>query len=90
MSQSMQKILQKQGFTFHLARKVVEGQVQQDRVILKLDNGETREADVALVAIGRRPYFQGLGLKEVGVEQDRQGGSLLTPAFAPPSLPFSL
>ena len=36
-------------------------------------DGETMEADVVLVAIGRRPYTEGLGLKEAGVALDERG-----------------
>ena len=34
---------------------------------------ETLEADVVLVAVGRRPYTEGLGLEAVGVALDEQG-----------------
>ena len=36
-------------------------------------DAETIEADIVLVAIGRRPYTEGLGLEEVGVKRDKRG-----------------
>ncbi len=71
-----QRVFTKQGFTFHLDTRVTgvekkDGQVvvtaQKDGQAFKL------KGDVLLVAIGRRPYAEGLGLGEVGVERDSQG-----------------
>ena len=71
-----QRVFTKQGFTFHLDTRVTgvekkDGQVvvtaQKDGEIFKL------KGDVLLVAIGRRPYADGLGLGEAGVELDPQG-----------------
>lgn len=74
-----QRILGKQGFSFRLSSKV-SGLDNQGR-ILKVaiepaddpSSAETLEADVVLVAIGRRPYTEGLGLVEAGVELDERG-----------------
>jgi dihydrolipoamide dehydrogenase len=41
-------------------------------VTVKSDEGEkTLEAEQAMLAIGFKPYTEGLGLEEVGVETDR-------------------
>jgi dihydrolipoamide dehydrogenase len=73
-----QRILQKQGMTFHLSQKVTA--IDQSGPALKVSiepaaggPAETIEADVVLVAIGRRPYTAGLGLAEAGVALDERG-----------------
>ncbi|ADU11942.1 dihydrolipoyl dehydrogenase [Asticcacaulis excentricus] len=73
-----QKILSKQGFTFKLGTKVTAAKTGANGVTLSLEaakggNPETLEADVVLVAIGRRPFTQGLGLESVGITTDQRG-----------------
>ena len=43
---------------------------------------ETLEADIVLVAIGRVPYTDGLGLEDVGVKKDNRGRVMVDPHFA--------
>jgi len=81
ISKNIQHILQKQGFSFHLGTKVTAGKVEKDKVILTLEKGETVFGDVVLVAIGRRPYFKGLGLEALGIQQDKQGRVLIDQNF---------
>jgi dihydrolipoamide dehydrogenase len=74
----MQRVLQKQGFTFRLGTKVVSAKSSDKGVSLRVapakgGDGEDISCDVALVAIGRVPYTFGLGLKEAGVEMDERG-----------------
>jgi dihydrolipoamide dehydrogenase len=78
LSRNLQRVLTKQGFTFRLGTKVVAAKRGADGVALTLEpaQGGTREelkADVALVAIGRRPYTEGLGLEAAGVAIDNKG-----------------
>lgn len=72
-----QKILQKQGFKFLLQTKVVGADITEKGVTVKLESAHHAEkslsADVVLVAVGRRAYTDGLGLKELGIEVDRAG-----------------
>jgi len=76
VSRQMQRILAKQGLDFKLSTKVTAAKTGKDGVTLSMEpvkggKPETLKADVVLVAIGRRPYTEGLGLKEAGVEIDR-------------------
>lgn len=71
------KILAKQGIKFKLGTKVTKGDDSGD--IVKLDveaakggKQETLEAEVVLCAIGRRPYHEGLGLENIGIEVDER------------------
>jgi dihydrolipoamide dehydrogenase len=73
----MQRVLGKQGLTFRLSTKVVGAKAAKKGVALTLEPAaggaqETLEADVVLVAIGRRPYTEGLGLEGAGVELDER------------------
>ena len=77
IAKQSQKILSKPGMKFKLNTKVVKGDASGD--IVKLDveaakggKAETLEAEVCLVAIGRRPYTTGLGLEKVGLELDER------------------
>tara|TARA_R110000868_G_scaffold279564_5_gene539633 strand:- start:1298 stop:2716 length:1419 start_codon:yes stop_codon:yes gene_type:complete len=74
----MQRILEKQGLKFKLGHKVTEAKAGKDGVSLTVEpakggDAETIKADVVLVAIGRRPYIDGLGLKEAGVKVSDRG-----------------
>ncbi|KAB5542646.1 hypothetical protein GE09DRAFT_1135971 [Coniochaeta sp. 2T2.1] len=78
IAKSIQKILKKQGLIFKTQTKVISGDASGDKVKLAVDSAkggkeETLEADVVLVAIGRRPFTGGLGLEKVGVELDERG-----------------
>lgn len=72
ISAAAEKILKQQGMTFHLGAKVVKGDGAK-LTIEKEGKETTLEADVVLVAIGRRPYAEGLGLDTIGVERNKQG-----------------
>ncbi len=76
VSKQMQRILAKQGLEFKLSSKVTAAKTGKDGVTLSMEpvkggKPETLRAEVVLVAIGRRPYTEGLGLMEAGVEMDR-------------------
>ena len=71
-----QRLLEKQGVTFMLGSKVskVENSGKAARVTVEPSAGgdaSTLDADVVLVAIGRRPYTEGLGLEALGVVLER-------------------
>ena len=78
IARQFQRMLTKQGFTFHLSTKVT-GIEKTDKglkaSIEPAKGGEASaiDADVALVAIGRKPFTEGLGLEVVGVETDERG-----------------
>ncbi len=75
IAKNLQRLLQKQGFAFKLGTKVVGAKAGNADVALALEpaQGGAREelnADVVLVAVGRRPYTDGLGLDGAGVALD--------------------
>ncbi len=72
------KIFAKQGLDFKLSSKVTGAKTSAKGVELTVEpaNGgdaETIKADVVLMAIGRKPYSEGLGLDKVGVELTERG-----------------
>ncbi|HTO78248.1 MAG TPA: dihydrolipoyl dehydrogenase [Methylocystis sp.] len=76
IAQRFHKILEKQGFAFRLKTKVTSVARQEDGVNVSyatLDgSGEgTITADAVLIATGRIPYSEGLGLEEAGVALER-------------------
>ena len=78
IAKQFERTLGRQGVKFRLGTKVVGARRGNDGVTLTLDpakGGEPEEmqADVVLVAIGRRPYTAGLGLDQVGVALDERG-----------------
>ncbi len=78
VSKQFQRILQKQGMTFKLGTKVTGVDASGERLKVSVEpakggESEVIEGDVVLVAIGRRPYTEGLGLETVGLEPDRRG-----------------
>jgi dihydrolipoamide dehydrogenase len=73
----LQRLLQRQGFKFKLSTKVTAATKTDAGVTLTLEPAqggasETLETDVVLLSIGRRPYTEGLGLAEAGVELDER------------------
>jgi dihydrolipoamide dehydrogenase len=78
VAKNFQRILEKQGLAFRLGTKVTGAEMLKTKIRLSMEptkggDGESLDADVVLVAIGRRPYTQGLGLAEAGVAVDRRG-----------------
>jgi dihydrolipoamide dehydrogenase len=79
VARQFQRMAQKQGIEFRLSTKVT-GIEKQDDGSLKakiepVAGGEAEfvEADAALVAIGRKPFTEGLGLENAGVALDERG-----------------
>ncbi len=73
-----QRILTKQGLQFRLSSKVTGAEPTKTGVKVTYEptqGGEAEEAkaDAVLVAIGRKPYTEGVGLEEIGVETDGKG-----------------
>ena len=74
----MTRTLKKQGVKFMLKSKVTAAKAGKSDVTLDVEprdggKAEKIKADVVLVAIGRRPYSEGLGLEKAGVETDARG-----------------
>ena len=82
-----QRLLEKQGIAFKLGSKVTGVDASGATLKAKVEPAkggaaETIEADVVLVAIGRVPYTEGLGLDEAGVKKDNRGRVIVDAHFA--------
>ena len=78
VSLALQKSLAKQGMAFRLGVKVTGASARASSVELSFEPvkggaAETLSADYVLLAIGRRPYTEGLGLESVGITPDKRG-----------------
>ena len=76
VSKQFQRMLQKQGMVFKLSSKVTGVEKTKKGATVTFEpvkggDAETLEADVVLVATGRKPFTEGLGLEELGVEMER-------------------
>ena len=84
VAKTARKILEKQGLRFMLSTKVSSAQVTKTRATLSLDGpeGQTElSVDRVLVAVGRGPFTDGLGLEEVGLQQDERGRVSVNQSF---------
>ena len=87
VAKQCQRLFERQGITFKLASKLVavdgSGKKLQAKVEPVADGAaETLEADVVLVAIGRVPYTDGLGLEALGIKRDNRGRVIVDEHFA--------
>jgi dihydrolipoamide dehydrogenase len=78
VAKDAERIFKKQGLTFKLGTKVTG--VEKTKTKLKVNiepakggEAEALDADVVIVAIGRKPYTEGLGLETVGGKTDKRG-----------------
>jgi dihydrolipoamide dehydrogenase len=77
-AKTLQRSLAKQGIVFKLSSKVIGAKASAKQVELTVEPvgggaAETLTADYVLLAIGRRPYTEGLGLESVGITPDKRG-----------------
>lgn len=85
MAKLLQRALEKQGLTFKLSTTVTESATTADGVTVTISGkgAQSQETcDVLLVAVGRRPYTDGLGLDEVRIDRDNRGRIVVDQHFA--------
>jgi dihydrolipoamide dehydrogenase len=88
---AIQRLLTRAGMAFRLGTRVVGAETGNEAVTLELEPAagpaadrerERLAADIVLVAIGRRPFTEGLGLDEIGIVRDRTGRIEVNEDFA--------
>ena len=72
VSKELERILTQQGMKFHLSTKVTGADISARSVSLKVGNQEMA-ADAVLVAVGRKPNIQNLGLEAVNINPTPKG-----------------
>ena len=86
IAREFRKILERQGLAFRLGAKVagVEASGKAIEVVLESAGGgkDAIACDTVLMAVGRRPRTEGLGLAEAGVETDGRGHIAVDGRFA--------
>lgn len=68
-----QRILSRQGIEFRLGTRVKAARRQGDACVVEVENGEPVECDYVLLAVGRVPNTENLGLDTVGITVDERG-----------------
>jgi dihydrolipoamide dehydrogenase len=86
VARQFHRMLQKQGIAFKLSSKVTAIDTSAKVLKVKVEPAaggaaETIEADVVLVAIGRVPFTEGLGLEALGVKKDNRGRIVIDEHF---------
>lgn len=77
LSKELTKILKKQGMKFYTSHKVKEVTRKGKNITVKADDNKGKElvleGDYCLVAVGRRPYTDGLNAEKAGVKLTERG-----------------
>jgi dihydrolipoamide dehydrogenase len=73
-SAELAKQFGKRGITLHLEKQVTKVDDSGSALTVHFGDGETTEADLMLVSVGRGPFVDNLGLEEIGVEFDKSKG----------------
>ena len=76
VSKQFQRMMKKQGMTFHLSSKVTGVEKSKSGASVTFEpvaggDAQKLDADIVLISTGRRPYSDGLGLENIGVEMER-------------------
>ena len=87
VAKQLHRMLEQQGMKFRLQTKVTRAEKKGERVILRVEPTaggaeEVLETDTLLVAVGRKPYTNGLGLEKIGLELDAKGRIPVGEGFA--------
>ncbi len=87
IGKTFQRVLEKKGLAFRLSTKVTGAALAGDTVRLTIEpagggSSETIEADVVLVAIGRKPRLDGIDVGALGLDLDERGRVVTDAHFA--------
>jgi dihydrolipoamide dehydrogenase len=70
-SKQLERAFRKRGIAFKLSTRFTSITTGPASAVVALDSGESLEADVVLVAVGRGPVSEGFGFPEAGIAMDR-------------------
>lgn len=73
-AKELKKAFKKRGIAMHLERQCTRVDDLGDHLVVRFGDGESVEADLMLVAVGRAPSVKGLGLDEIGIPTDPRSG----------------
>jgi dihydrolipoyl dehydrogenase len=81
LSSIAKKILEKQGLVFKLGARVKAAKKVKGGCVVEIEGSEPIQCDRVLLAVGRVPYTEGLGLGDVGVAQGKRGDVIVDEHF---------
>jgi dihydrolipoamide dehydrogenase len=73
LAKEAQKLFTKQGIEFNLGQRVTGARVKGKGCVVECEGAEPIHCDRVLLAVGRVPNTEGLGLENVGIEADKRG-----------------
>ena len=77
LSKELTKVLKKLDFDIKVSHKVTSVENTGKEVVVKAEDSKGNavevKGDICLVSVGRRPYTEGLGLENIGIEVNKQG-----------------
>ena len=73
-SKELAKQFGRRGITLQLEKQCTKVEDDGSKLTIHFGDGETVEADLMLVSVGRGPTVEGLGLESIGVEFDKRKG----------------
>jgi pyruvate/2-oxoglutarate dehydrogenase complex dihydrolipoamide dehydrogenase (E3) component len=73
LGEALGEALSREGIEIILSASAAAARREGEEYVLELDDGRTLRGDRLLVATGRRPRIEGIGLETVGVEPDAHG-----------------
>ncbi len=73
LAEEARKLFEKQGLTFLLGARVTAARREGEECVVACEGREPLRCDRVLLAVGRRPVTEGLGLEAVGIEPDAAG-----------------
>ena len=82
IAREAQRILERQGLVFRLGSRVTGARADDDGCLLECEGAEPLTGDHILVAVGRRPNTEGLGLDAAGIALDEGGRIPVDERFA--------
>lgn len=71
VAKQLQRTFKQEKLKFFVGDGIASVDVEEDKVVTKLNSGKVLEAEMMLIAVGRRPYIEGLGVEELGIETNR-------------------
>ena len=77
-AKELKKVLEKNGIVFHLNHAVSKVLAEKEKAVVYFKSNETQEektisSDYCLIAIGRKPYTEGLNAEKAGIVTDEKG-----------------
>jgi dihydrolipoamide dehydrogenase len=82
MAREGQRLLERQGLQFRLGQRVTSARAEGKGCVVECEGAEPIRCDRVLVAVGRAPNTEGLGLDQVGVKRDAKGRIAVDGTFA--------